>query len=205
MLREFAKLLAPIAPFYADYLFGRVRAHNEPESVHLCDWPTLVKTDEKVIADMVQARRIVTLGLEQRASANIKVRQPLAKFLIKTAALPSGFLTIVKDEMNVKEVIVDSTISSDVVLDTVVTDELRREGVARDLIRAIQEARKEKGLTVGDKVMLLLDSDEKGKELVHEFLADIKKVTLVTGVEYGHISEAEALAIEGFSFKIGLR
>ena len=107
--------------------------------------------------------------------------------------------------MNVKEVIVDSTISSDVVLDTVVTDELRREGVARDLIRAIQEARKEKGLTVGDKVMLLLDSDEKGKELVHEFLADIKKVTLVTGVEYGHISEAEALAIEGFSFKIGLR
>ena len=103
--------------------------------------------------------------------------------------------------MNVKEVLY-SDIENDIEVNIKITEELRREGVARDLIRSIQELRKTEGLTVGDRVALLLDSDEKGKELIHAYLRDIKKVTLVTGVEYTHLPHIAELVIEEFRFKI---
>jgi isoleucyl-tRNA synthetase len=168
-------------------------------------WPKYAKADKKLISEMEIARKFVTSALEQRAKANIKVRQPLRSVKLKAVNLTEGTMFLIKDEVNVKEIITDATLSTDVVLDTVVSDDLRREGVIRDLIRAIQDLRKTEGLTVGDKAMLLLDSDEKGKELVQEFLGDIKKVTLVTGVEYTTLAKAAPLAIEGYSFKIGIK
>jgi isoleucyl-tRNA synthetase len=47
-----------------------------------------------------------------------------------------------------------------VALDTALTPELRREGAARDLVRAVQEARKEAGLALGDRIALFLDAPE---------------------------------------------
>jgi len=205
VLREFAKISAPFIPFYAEYLFGRVKFASDKESVHLEQWPEYTASSKKVIEDMKETRRLVTTALEQRSKANIKVRQPLAKLSVKHKDLGDGFLELMKDEVNVKNVLRDGNIETDVLLDTNVTPELKKEGVARDLIRAIQDLRKTEGLTVGDKVALLLDSDEKGKELVNLFLKDIKKVTLVTGVEYAHLPHAVALGIEEFTFKIGLK
>jgi isoleucyl-tRNA synthetase len=205
VLREFAKVMAPFTPFYAEYLFEKTRGTGDPESVHLCDWPKAASVDSALIADMAEARRIVTVGLEQRAKANIKVRQPLAKLSVRKTALSTELLSIIKDEMNVKSVVVDPSIESEAFLDAHVTDDLRREGVVRDLIRAVQEMRKAQGLTVGDKVSLVLDSDEKAKELVREFLADIKRVTLVTGVDYAHLPDVQVIEIEGYSFKVALR
>ncbi len=205
ILREFSKIAAPIIPFYAEYLFGRVKAQDDKQSVHLEDWPHYKAADAAVISDMAEVRRLVTLGLEQRAKANLKVRQPLASLSIKSKSLGAEFLDLIKDEVNVKEVKINTVLEGDLVLDTVVTESLRKEGVARDLIRAIQELRKTEGLTVGDKVVLILDADEKAKELVHSFLHDIKKVTLVTGVEYSHLPHAAELAVEEFKFKIGFK
>jgi isoleucyl-tRNA synthetase len=207
ILREFAKLSAPFIPFYAEYLFGRVRLASDEESVHLELWPKLVSNASslKLVTEMTEARRLVTLALEQRAKANIKVRQPLASLSLKKAEFRTDLLDVIKDEVNVKSVILDLSIEQDAFLDIIVSDELKKEGVARDVIRAIQDLRKKEGLTVGDKVALLLDSDEKGKELVHASLRDIQRVTLVTGVEYADLSHAEALAIEGYSFKLGIK
>jgi isoleucyl-tRNA synthetase len=205
ILREFAKISAPIIPFYAEYLFGKVKATTDSQSVHLEQWPTYKTGDVTVIENMAEVRRLVTLGLEQRAKSGLKVRQPLTALTIKTKTLSPEFLNLISDEVNVKAVTVDEKIEGDVVLDTVVTPELKKEGVARDLIRAIQELRKTEGLTVGDKVVLLLESDEKAKELVHSFLHDIKKVTLVTGVEYAHLPHVAELAIEEYRFKIGFK
>jgi isoleucyl-tRNA synthetase len=205
VLREFAKIAAPIIPFYTEYLYGRVKGADGKESVHLEAWPDLGSADEKVIESMAEVRRIVTMGLEQRAKANIKVRQPLAKLSIRASKLTEEFLCLIQDEMNVKAVVIDPSIEMEAFLDAHVTDELRREGIIRDLIRAIQELRKTTGLTVGDKVMLLLDSDQKGKELVQEYIHDIKKVTLVTGVEYAVLSDIPESKIEEFTFKISLK
>ena len=177
------------------------------ESVHLVEWPKY-KIDtaaEKSVIDMAEARKIVTVALQERAKANIKVRQPLAKLSIKNASLGTELFAVIKDEVNVKEVVVDATLVTDTLLDTAVDENLRKEGVARDVIRAIQDLRKTEGLTVGDKVTLLLDSDEKGKELVRAHLADVKRVTLVIGVEYAHLPNATALEVEGYSFKLGFK
>src|SRR5690606_32180572 len=51
-----------------------------------------------------------------------------------------------------------------VVLDTVVTPELAAEGIARDVVRAVQQGRKDAGLDVSDKIALVLDGDEAVRE-----------------------------------------
>ncbi|MBX4209072.1 class I tRNA ligase family protein [Candidatus Parcubacteria bacterium] len=205
VFRQFAKISAPFMPFYAEYLFGRVKLASDPESVHLCDWPKAEKSDAKVVKDMEETRRLVTLALQERSKANIKVRQPLAKLSLKTPSLGSEFIDLIREEVNVKSVESDESIAAETLLDTNVTESLRKEGVVRDLIRAIQDLRKTEGLSVGDKVALLLDSDEKGKELVHAFAHDVRRITLVTGIEYAHLPHASELAIEEHRFRIGLK
>ncbi|HEU5114992.1 MAG TPA: class I tRNA ligase family protein [Candidatus Paceibacterota bacterium] len=205
ILSDFAKIAAPFIPFYAEYLFGRVKTETDPESVHLTSWPEEAPADVSIVKSMAETRALVTLALQERAKAGIKVRQPLARLSIKDKGLAAEFIDLVKDEVNVKEVVVNRELASDTLLDTVVTESLRTEGVARDLIRAIQDLRKKENLTVGDKVALLLDSDEKGKELVRAFERDIRKVTLVTAVEYSDLPHAEEIAVEEYRFKIGLK
>ncbi|HVU06432.1 MAG TPA: class I tRNA ligase family protein [Candidatus Paceibacterota bacterium] len=205
VLAEFAKIAAPFIPFYADYLFSRIRRSNDPESVHLADWPAEASVDGKIVKAMEETRKIVTIALQERSKANIKVRQPLAKLVIKNASLGADLIDLIKDEVNVKAVGVDHTIAAETALDTDVTEGLRKEGVIRDLIRSVQELRKKENLTVDDKVSLALDSDEKGKELAHAFLHDIKRITLVTGIEHAHLPQAEEMKVEEYSFRIALR
>ncbi len=205
ILREFSKIMAPFTPFYAEHLFCKVKTAQDPESVHLADWPTAATYDAKVISDMAETKRLVTLALQERAKANIKVRQPLALLKVKTKELGPEYIELIQDEVNVKSVIVTSALENDTELDTKVTDELKKEGVVRDLIRSIQELRKTEKLTVTDKVVLLLDSDEKGKELVSAFASEIKRVTLVTGVEHQTMVHAQPLVIEEYTFKIAFK
>ncbi len=103
-----ARLMAPIAPFFADRLF---RDLNEtPESVHLADFPVYNETDvdEELEHRMDVAQRLTSLVLSLRKKANIKVRQPLAKMLVPAvddhaAAIIEAVAEIVKTEVNVKE------------------------------------------------------------------------------------------------------
>ncbi|PJE74590.1 MAG: hypothetical protein COV01_00985 [Candidatus Taylorbacteria bacterium CG10_big_fil_rev_8_21_14_0_10_41_48] len=206
ILSEFAKISAPILPFYAEYLWSKTRLAVDVESVHLAKWPStsiLSKLDSKLVFEMNDIRRIISIGLEQRAKSNVKVRQPLAKATLKKI-FDSEYLDVAKDELNVKLVASNPTISLGIEIDTVITPELREEGIVRDIIRAIQDMRKKEGLTVGDKVELVIDSDEKGKELVHKYLSDIRRVTLITGVSYDHIA-GEKMVFEEYSFGFGFK
>jgi isoleucyl-tRNA synthetase len=167
VLEELAKIMASSMPFYAEELYQKVKSLSGKESVHLATWPEIHKlssADEKVIADMVEVRKIVSLGLEARAKASIKVRQPLlklkcksqnAKFLEKDI---ENYLELIKDEVNVKEVVFDSTLVQGVELDLNITPELKEEGSVRELIRAIQELRKTEKLNPADIVSLKIKS-----------------------------------------------
>lgn len=157
VLATTAKLLAPYMPFLAEDIYLRVTHEQEEESVHLETWPSLESFEEDgVLEAMAQAREVVSLGLEARAQAGVKVRQPLAKLEISQLKYPklaqSQYAQIIADELNVKEVVLGATES--VALDTTITDTLKHEGWVREVTRAVQGARKEAGLLPDDRITL---------------------------------------------------
>jgi isoleucyl-tRNA synthetase len=158
VLCESAKLIAPFAPFFAEELYQKLRAVNGPESVHLTAWPEakrslfdIFKKKSDVLERMAETRNVVSLALEQRQKANIKVRQPLQKLAVKSLELAEEYLAIIKDEINVKEIEVNPNLEAEVKLDINLTPELVEEGRVRDAIRTIQEWRKEQNLKPGEQ------------------------------------------------------
>ncbi len=201
VLSELSKVMAPVTPFYAEYLFGKTKDIGAPESVHLEKWPEANDFDEKLIEDMKEARRLVSVGLEQRAKAGIKVRQPLASARMKIANLTGGISAIMADELNVKEII---NHTNEPEIDTTITPELRKEGIVREFVRSVQELRKSAGLSVGDLAVLVVDSDEKGKELVRSAEKELKKVANICEIKHEHLGDVELLKMEEYSFKLKL-
>ena len=162
-------------PFYAQYLWGRVKNADDAESVHLASWPAKEHTDTEVLEEMKKTRDIVSLALESRAKANIKSRQPLSELKVKSSKLKEEFVALIKDEVNVKNVIFDESIAENVELDLTITKELKREGDVRELIRNIQEERKNRGLNPQDKIALVVDKNT--NDLITGFENDVKNVT----------------------------
>jgi len=152
--------------------------------VHLAEWPKGEKVNTQIIEDMKKVREIVTLGLEARQKAGIKVRQPLNKLQIKNYELGSEFTELIKDELNVKEIISDKNIDAEVVLDTNITEELKQEGDYRELVRALQDMRKKMGFTPSDVVSVVFETDEKGKKLIEKFEIDMKKTVLISSLKF---------------------
>lgn len=171
VLKETSRLLAPFAPFYADYLYRALRSANDPASVHLTEWPEARKADPALIGSMARVRALASEALMLRQKANLKVRQPLATLSIPDALSPE-LQAILMDEVNVKEIRTDS---QEVALDTELTPELIREGDIREFMRALADARKALGLAPSDKVVLTLDSSAKEKLDAREY-AGVKEV-----------------------------
>ena len=105
---------------------------------------------------MEKVREIVARALSERAMASIKVRQPLSKLKIKNEKLKINkeLLELIKEEINVKEIIFDSKIKKEIELDTKITPELKEEGQVREVIRHIQEMRKEAKFKPKDKILV---------------------------------------------------
>lgn len=206
VLKEFSKVIAPFMPFVAEEVFQKVKEDSDPESVHLALWPQ-ESTDkkEKIIEEMTEVRRIVSLGLEARMKVNVKVRQPLKELRIKNQELrkKEDLLQVVKDEMNVKEIVFDETIASEVELNTTITPELKEEGMVRELMRAIQDLRKKKNLEPKDVVILVVETDNKGKILIEKFKTQISKVTGLKDIQFGE-NQGEKIQIDDLSFGFDL-
>jgi isoleucyl-tRNA synthetase len=170
LLLEVAKLIAPFVPYTAEDLYLRVGGQEalHKESVHLLDWSTadgkLVNADlEK---SMERVRSIVTTGLAQRKDQQLKVRQPLAAVMVPGKSLESDLQNLIKDELNVKEVRYQS---GEQAFDTAITPELRAEGYARELMRQIQDMRKEAGCDMKDRVYAqwYTDDHELSEAMLH--------------------------------------
>jgi isoleucyl-tRNA synthetase len=239
-LTTLTRLMAPLAPFVTDYIWGVLRAEGSPDSVHLTTWPDFDASliDERLSDQMALVRRLVELGRSARATAAVRVRQPLARALVGAAgfaSLPAELRAQVAEELNVHElealttvddelvdysvkpnfralgrrfgprtpavavaieaaeaaslaaslrssgtasvqvdgepvslnpdeVIVTQTprsgwaVASDggetVALDVTISPELRREGLAREVVRLVQDARKSDGLNISDRIWL---------------------------------------------------
>ncbi|OGG47330.1 hypothetical protein A2671_01455 [Candidatus Kaiserbacteria bacterium RIFCSPHIGHO2_01_FULL_49_13] len=196
VLRELAKVTAPFVPFIAEHIYQNVRDADDPESVHLVDWPMIPEvtaTEETLLDAMAEVRAIVSRALEARAAAGLKVRQPLPRLTLKVSklAFEQDLLALIEDEVNVKEVVFDDHISGDLVLDTAVSDELREEGAIRDLLRYLQDRRKQKGLAPGERVALEIGADVYGKALLKKFEEQILQTVNASSLALRDFSSTE--------------
>ena len=110
VLVTLCKISAPYIPFMTEEIYQNLVVgldKNAEESIHLCLWPEVNENeiDPKLEEEMDLAYTIVKLGRSCRNSVNIKNRQPLSKMLISVKNLPEYYSDIVKDELNVKEVV----------------------------------------------------------------------------------------------------
>ena len=116
VLTTLIKISAPFVPFITDEIYQNLVVgidKNAPESVHLCLWPEVDESviDHKLEEEMSLAYKIVKLGRGARNTANIKNRQPLSKMLISVDTLPEYYSDIVKEELNVKEIVLGADMS----------------------------------------------------------------------------------------------
>ncbi len=153
VLVQLSMILAPFTPFLAEELYQKLTGG---ESVHLLDWPTVGHINELVVTEMETVRDYVNQGLSIRAREHQKVRQPLASVTVSTLGEFVDFADILGEELNVKSV----KLGDEFALDLVITPELRSEGIAREVIRHIQSARKDAGLNIDDRIELVLATDD---------------------------------------------
>ncbi|MBI2056591.1 MAG: class I tRNA ligase family protein [Candidatus Sungbacteria bacterium] len=157
VLLSLTTIIAPFAPFFAEALYQELRKKMKLKevSVHLCDWPRPRKLSSQsaaLLGDMDIVRKTVAEALKIRAEAGIKVRQPLGELRIAAEELEGKkeLLRLILAEVNVKDIAFGNALS----LDTTITSELREEGTVRELIRNVQELRKDLGLHPRDAIRL---------------------------------------------------
>ena len=208
-LIQLSQVMAPFTPFIAERIYQAVG--GKKESVHLEQWPEAEQKalDKKLLWQMEQARKIAELGLAARAQANIKIRQPLNKLIIKDQKankLTEEFFALVAEELNVKQVEFLSADELGVELDTAITPELAAEGLTRELVRTINARRKRAGLTISDRIKI---SWESSGPLVNQVLAaperieELKRLT-IAGEIVNQINDGEAEAVNGETIKLKL-
>lgn len=257
-LMTVSKLMAPIAPYYADRLYtdlNQATGKEKADSVHLASFPVCDETmiDSALEYRMEMAQRITSMVLSLRKKEQIIVRQPLQRISLPISDPEQqrsidAVRQLILDEVNVKELefvegqgisvkkvkcnfrtmgkkfgalmksvaatvaemsqqqiaelektgvcpvtlpsgetvqieVADVDIISEdmpgwtvandgnltVALDIQITDELRTEGVARELVKRIQNIRKESGFEITDRIAVTLEHNEQTDKAVDQF------------------------------------
>ena len=186
-LTTLCSLTAPFAPFISEEMYKNLTGE---ESVHLASFPDYETKliDKKLEDQMGQVRSLVEAGHALRKEKGVKVRQPLVSFTYgkKTTRLPDGLEELLTAELNVKKVEYD--LKADPSYDWEITAQLKEEGEARELIRLIQEKRKEAGVSFDELIIAHLPSWPKNferlikqetltRELILSNKISIKKLT----------------------------
>jgi len=172
VLVTFSKGSAPIIPFVAESIYRNLVVDG-PESVHLCDYPEysekVIEEGREIIKNMKEDREVVSLFLAERTEKNIPIRQPLGSL---STISQVHYSDIVKSEVNVKEIISGA---KENVLYTDVTEDLRLEGLYREMVRKIQDLRKKEGVSVSDLVDVVYENTEDNKKVMEKFGEELKK------------------------------
>jgi isoleucyl-tRNA synthetase len=201
-LTTLCQIAAPFIPYITDAMYRNLA---DGTSVHLTDFPDPPMTYQLELETYMKlAREAVVQGLAARDAARIKIRQPLASAEIPGPPLPEDIAAIVRDELNVKKALFGAP---EVSLDTVITEELKLEGLAREVVRAIQDRRKKMGLNVEDRIDTRYDANGLLVRALERHADYIKSETLSVTLEHGRDDgfEGEQMMLEGEQIWIGLK
>jgi len=200
-LSTVSRLMAPFVPFMAEAMYRNL---SDGSSVHLSDFPEAMPwRNPEVEANMALARQAVEAGLAARDAVRIRVRQPLASVSVPGEPVPEDVAAIVREELNVKHIVFGAP---EVKLDTEITADLRLEGLAREVVRLVQDRRKKMGLNVEDRIHTCFEADGLLARAIETHADYIKNETLSVTVEHGKDDcEGEQLLLEGEQIWIGLK
>lgn len=220
VLQNFAKIIAPFTPMTAEIIW---QEFHPATSVHLEAWPEALKIPdaENILQAMTATRDIVETVHALRASANLKVRQPLATLEI-TAKLSQAYLDLLADELNIEQVQIVNEVSVEngwfqqevnnlkISLDTNLTDDLKDKGVLRELIRSINALRKESGLQPADKpTETYQTSSETLLRVITKYKAELIKNTsaadLIAITDSESLTQKQSCEINGEQIILGLK
>lgn len=220
LLKRVALMLAPLTPFLSESLYQALRSENDPESVHVTEWPAAMPAlqNQNVLATMQSLRNAVELGLAVRAEQKQKVRQPLASaYLLGAVEYGSEHLEILKDELNVEQVQIVQRIDPGlpakseggltVALDVTLTPELQEKGEARELLRQLQNLRKQSGLQPGQMALLLFGPahHEYLKEILQKYPQILTDGFFQVNDETWHQMGDTDVSINGLTVQVSLR
>jgi len=197
------KLLAPIIPFTCEEMYQNLVREIDPqapESVHLCDYPEPVEAyqDDKLVEDMQVVMEVTRLGHAARNQRQVKVRQPLAELVVfapeeRTRAAIHDFEQEILEELNIKKLsmVADGSALSlgehlevaegralAVAIDVRLDEDLRREGIMRDVVRRVQNMRKQARFQVQDRIVLFYQTEGLVGEALAQHLDYLKAETL---------------------------
>jgi isoleucyl-tRNA synthetase len=203
-----SQLLAPFVPFISEELYQNLFRSVNPqakESVHLTDFPIAdeSKINDRLNSDVELAMKISSLGRAARAKAGIKVRQPVAKAVVMVETKDEKkalekLATEVIEEINVKQLVIlseakerekfssdmpDYSVANDaryqVAINTKLPPELIAEGVSRELVRHLQNMRRNAKFDITDHIITYYQTKEPLiKQVINTFADYIKQETL---------------------------
>jgi isoleucyl-tRNA synthetase len=211
VLVRFAKGAAPLIPFMAESIYQQLvvladsKNDKKEGSVHLTLYPeydqSAFDNNKELIEYMKSARAISSLGNSIRKQNQLAVRQPLSEMYVKgeKLTLPNEFLELIKDELNIKEIVFSETMPKgenwlnakegdlEAFLNKEVTEELEIEGAAREMVREIQKLRKDANVEWDAKIKVEYPKNELYEKAVEKFADDIKSKTFVTDLTLGDV------------------
>lgn len=187
VLKDYLLVLAPFAPFISEYIY---RDLTGEESVHLADWPAVSDSliDTKLDTVMNFVRKAVEVGHSDRKQKNIPVKQALASVSIMANKMPDisyhvdWVKKLVCEELNVLDVEFEESNEWSAVFDLQITEELKDLGMAREIIRSLQQARKEAGCRLDEWVDACLPSWPATQE------NEIKRKALIKNLSVGDLT-----------------
>ena len=110
-LKNFVKVAAPVIPFVTEAIWLNLRTEDEPQSVHLCDYPQFDArfADKDLEASTALVQKACSMGRSLRYQFNLKIRQPLASLEIVTRdegerRVLTEMAEHIKEELNVKAI-----------------------------------------------------------------------------------------------------
>ncbi len=209
VLLEFSKASAPLIPFISENIYRTLQEENlDEKSVHLCDYPVfnndLTDESQKILINMKKTRDIVSQVLSVRVEKAIPVRQVLSSSaILKENDVPEEYKKLILEETNIKNIeVVDSLdekpmwetdLTNSIKLNIEITEDLLKEGKAREFIRNVQDIRKEMGLQISDEIVLTYQDSSDMSEIISLYGDEIKNKLLAKEIIPGEEIKVEKL------------
>jgi isoleucyl-tRNA synthetase len=149
----------------------------------------------------LQALKVKIKELSENEDCSVRKAHGLSGFKIHDKTQRAQLVELVKDEVNVKSVTFGAPIETDVHLDITMTPELKEEGMVRELIRAIQDLRKEKGLSVNDMAILTAETSSEGQAFIEKNKAQLSAACSIKEMKFDSVV-GEVVVIGEFVLKL---